>query len=408
MSGLLPSAADKRGDTGGGDGVIGPAVGDRSQPRFSNGRGCSWQQVPLPESARGPVSRLLRHRTLLADVPRVCPEGPGAPAGVAVHACVDVAVVVVRVVDTPCAPAPLSGRPSTLTHVFLCDESGGMAVVDVWSSLSALGLTLKPGTVVCIQDLRYAFAPATWAQCVVLALRCCVNDEGTVCVLAVCKCCLCVSDGSGKQREEGVGVARVCFCDYDGVHPPPPHTHRYSTFDRGLGLPMFKWGDRSVVAGAGCVHLTKARASVTQWMASQEGSSHIQVPWSPVSHVYPVCLTFVGRGGHAHMQLTTKHVTHLYRISPKVPHAALVRVLVLADVDCWATCCHRLCNAAWPASCKEATSPARRWPRWCHGHLPPPLPRPPAGSLPPLPPQVPPPVRPSLSPVVPPDSLWRP
>ncbi len=147
VSGLIPSAADKRGE--GGEGAVGCGGS-----RFSNGRGCSWQQVTLPESARSTVSGLLRRRTLLADAHRVCPDGPGSPAATAINSSVDVAVVVVRVVDTPSAPGPLSGKPTTLTHVFLSDESGGLAVVDVYSSLSTLGLTLKPGTVVTIQDLR--------------------------------------------------------------------------------------------------------------------------------------------------------------------------------------------------------------------------------------------------------------
>ena len=149
VAGLVPSADRRDGDYGG---------GDRSLLRFSNGRSCKWSPVPTPGGAQWAVARLARRRTVLQDLHRRCGDDgvPDACAG-RVNGYVDVVVSVLRVVDEQAAAPSVTGRGATgcLSHVFVCDESGGVAVIDVWGGVLALGVPIRPGFVVCIQDLKY-------------------------------------------------------------------------------------------------------------------------------------------------------------------------------------------------------------------------------------------------------------
>ncbi len=153
VAGLVTSADRRDVDDG--------LLGDRTSLRFSNGRSSKWSLVPLPPSCQWAAAALMRRRTMVLDVQQGCSrssDGVYEQCSGKIRTFVDVAVLVLRVLDEQTQVASVTGRgaSSQLSHVFVCDESGGLAVIDVWGGVLSLGVPLKAGMVVCIQDLRYA------------------------------------------------------------------------------------------------------------------------------------------------------------------------------------------------------------------------------------------------------------
>lgn len=114
--------------------------------RLSSGRGTQWMPMNVSESVRGSTGWYPRRRFPLADLssfqPGVVPNE--------LTAFMDVCVVLLSVGDGD----PVPRRRSEWSHVFVCDDSGALVVVEIRCPTQKLGSLCKLESVLAIRDLK--------------------------------------------------------------------------------------------------------------------------------------------------------------------------------------------------------------------------------------------------------------